>query len=61
MNNTIHIPHMATIKQAAAESGLAVYHIRQLVNAHKIVSVMAGRKILINMETLADYLSHGER
>lgn len=60
MNNTIHIPHMATIKQAAAESGLAVYHVRQLVNSGKVVSVKAGTKFLVNMESLANYLTYGE-
>ena len=35
-NNTVLFPHMATIKEAAAASGLAVYRIRQLVAAGQV-------------------------
>ena len=51
---------MRTIRAAAAESGLAEYFVRQLVRTGKIKYVCAGRKFLVNMESLCDYLRTGE-
>ena len=62
---TIKIPRMRTIKEAAAEiksidSGTAVteYHIRQLALSGVLPRVKAGKKYLINLDTLIEYLSN---
>lgn len=60
MNNAIHLPHMAPIKVAAAQSGLAEHHVRQLCITGKICSVRAGNKWLVNMDRLAEYLNTGD-
>lgn len=60
MDNNQTIPRMRTIKQAAAESGLAVYHIRKLVAENKVRFVRAGRKVIVNLDSLVQYLSDGE-
>ena len=54
------LPRMRTIRAAAAESGLAEYFVRQLVKAGKIKFVCAGRKYLINFDSLIAYLNNGE-
>lgn len=55
------LPRMRTIKQAAAETGTAVYFIRQLVKQNKISYVQAGRKTLINLDRYIDFLERGEQ
>lgn len=59
-NNTVLFPHMATIKEAASASGLAVYRIRQLVAAGQVKHIHAGRRILVNLDSLARYMEQGE-
>lgn len=54
------IPQMKTIKEASKIVGLAEYHIRQLVKQNKIRFIMAGKKYLINMDSLIEYLKNGE-
>lgn len=61
------LPRMRLLKDAAAEikqldpnSALTPYLIRQLALQGKIKSVMAGRKRLINLESLLQYLSQDE-
>lgn len=61
------IPRMRTIKEAVAElkeldSGTAIheYFVRSLVNENKIPFVRAGRKILINLDGLLEYLNQPE-
>ena len=56
MQNT-KIPKMRTCKEAAEITGLHEYHIRQLVKQNKIVYVTAGRKVLVNVDKLIDYLN----
>lgn len=51
---------MKTIKEASKMVGLAEYHIRQLAKQNKIKFIMAGKKYLINMDSLIDYLNNGE-
>ena len=58
------VPKMRTIKEAAAElkaidSGTAVteYHIRQLALSGVLPRVKAGKKYLINLDILIEYLS----
>ena len=54
------LPRMRTIRAAAAESGLAEYFVRQLVKAGKVKYVCAGRKYLVNLDSLVKYLNTGE-
>ena len=57
MLQNLNIPQMLTINEAAQITGLAKYHIRQLALNNKIKSVRAGKKILINLAKLIDYLN----
>ena len=60
MLNPLHPPQMATINETAKLIGLAKYYIRQLALNNKIKHVRAGKKILINIEKLIEYLNNGE-
>lgn len=58
------VPRMRTIQQCAAyfkeqdpECGLGEWRIRQMVNREEIPVYRAGRRILINLDVLVDYLS----
>ncbi|MGN0623916.1 MAG: helix-turn-helix domain-containing protein [Oscillospiraceae bacterium] len=55
------LPRMRTIKQTAEETGLHEYFIRQLVKQDKIKYVKAGRKVLVNLDKLIEYLETGEQ
>ena len=61
------IPRMRTIQQCAAyfkeqDPGTSVgeWCIRQMVNQGEIPVVRSGRKILVNLDTLIEYLSGEE-
>lgn len=56
----IVLPRMLTVKDAAAASGLSVNFIRQLALSGRVVSVRAGNRVIINMESLRDFLERGE-
>lgn len=49
-------PHLLTVSEAAQESGLSEYRIRLLVKQGHIRFISCGRKILINAQSLADYM-----
>ncbi len=51
------LPTMAGIPDAAAKSGLSVYRIRVLCADGSIRSVRYGRRILVNLDSLAAYLN----
>lgn len=51
------MPTMASIPDAAAKSGLSVYRIRVLCADGSIRSVRCGRRILVNLDSLAAYLN----
>lgn len=51
------MPTMAGIPDAAAKSGLSVYRIRMLCADGSIRSVRCGRRILVNLDSLAAYLN----
>lgn len=51
------MPTMAGIPDAAAKSGLSVYRIRVLYADGSIRSVRCGRRILVNLDSLAAYLN----
>lgn len=57
MQETPKLPTMAGITDAAAQSGLSVYRIRVLCADGSIRSVRCGRRILVNMNSLAAYLN----
>ena len=54
------LPRMRTIRAAAAETGLAEYFVRRLVKQGKVKYVRAGRKFLVNLDSLIQFLSEGE-
>ena len=51
------MPTMAGITDTAAKSGLSVYRIRVLCADGSIRSVRCGRRILVNLDSLAAYLN----
>ena len=62
--NTINerpLPRMRTVKETAAETHMPVYFVRQAVKQNKVSHVMAGKKVLINLDSFIDYLERGER
>lgn len=59
--SVLSIPIMLTIPEAAERTGLSKHYLRQLVLQGKIVYISAGRKYLINMNSLAAFLNKGER
>ena len=52
-----NIPQMKTINETAKITGLARYHIRQLALQNQIKHVRAGKKILINVDKLIEFLN----
>ncbi len=56
-NTNINIPRMLTINEVAKETGLAKHFIRQLALSNTIQNVKAGKKILVNLEKLIEYLN----
>ncbi len=52
---------MLTIKEAATKFNLPEHFVRQLVWQKKVKFVKAGRKYLINQQSLIDYLNEGEK
>lgn len=54
--SAIDFPKMATISQAAAESGIPAYRIRQLCKDGTVRSVQCGRKVLVNLSSLAAWM-----
>lgn len=61
MYKKFEIPCMVTINDAAQIVKLAKYHIRQLVLQGKVKYVKAGRKYLLNLDSLIDYLKNGNK
>ena len=51
------LPTMAGIPDAVTKSGLSVYRIRVLCADGSIRSVRCGRRILVNLDSLAAYLN----
>lgn len=61
MGKAVIFPHMGTIKEAADASGLTVYRVRRLVASGRIRYIKAGRRILVNLDSLARYLNAGDQ
>ena len=59
MTNDIIIPTMLTITETVQKFNLPEYFIRQCVKKGDVVSIFAGRKILVNAESMSRYLSTG--
>ena len=56
--NTNEIPVMQGINELQREFPfMSRYHLRTLVNTGKVKAVRIGRKILINRQSLIDYLN----
>lgn len=55
--DSISIPTMLTIRDCAERTNLSQTYIRKLVWDNKIVYVKTGRKYLVNLERLVDYLN----
>ena len=51
------VPRMLTIQQASDETGLSYGCIRKWCLEKRIVFVRSGKKYLINMDRLGDYLN----
>ncbi len=60
MNDPITFPHMGKVADAAARSGLSKYHIRRLIATGAVRSVRAGKRILVNLDSLAQYMNTGD-
>ncbi len=54
------IPTMLTIKEAAQQTKLTEHYIRSLCISGKIVTVKTGKKYLVNLERLIDFLNTGD-
>lgn len=54
----LKVPRMETIKTTAALFNLPVHFIRQKVTNGEIVAVRAGRRFLVNVDKLAEYLNN---
>ncbi len=59
MENEIKIPRMEGIPCAAVTSGLTVHAMRVLVANGDVVSIRVGRKILVNLDSVAEFLKTG--
>lgn len=51
------LPTMCSVTDAASRSGLAVYRVRVLCAEGAVQSIRCGRRILVNMDSLASYLN----
>ena len=56
---SLDFPRMGTIQQAAEASGIPVYRVRQLCKAGTVRSVQCGRKTLVNLTSLAEWMQGG--
>ena len=61
MDNGVYFPHMATVQEASKASGLAQCHIRKLLAEGPVRGVRAGRRILVNLDSLSKYLEMGDQ
>lgn len=59
MSSNLH--HYITIQDAADQTGLSYYFLRQLVIDGKVQHIKSGVKYLINESALSDYLQKMEQ
>ena len=55
-----NLPQMETINKTAKITNLPKYFVRQLVLQRKIKYVKAGKKYLVNVDNLIEYLNTGD-
>ncbi len=55
----IKIPHMEGIKCTADIYGLPVHAVRMMVANGDVVSIRVGKKILVNVDSLTEFLNTG--
>ena len=60
MSNAVQYPTMATVKDAAARFGISEYFLRNLCRAGKVRFVCAGKRWLVNLDSLAAYFNEGD-
>ena len=60
MLENLKLPRMATVNEASEITGLAKHYVRQLALQGKIRHVRAGKKILINIDKLIEFLNNGD-
>lgn len=60
MEKTNEFPKMASITQCSIISGLAYTTIRRMVLEGKIKYIKTGKKYLVNLDSLSDYLNGNE-
>lgn len=60
MDDNITVPRMATIKTTAELFKLPIHFIRAAVTNGNVVSVRAGRKFLVNIDSVTAFLSTGK-
>lgn len=60
MGDSIHLPTMVSIKDAADQTGLSPYYLRQLCRSGRVRYVVAGHRWLVNLDSLAVYFEHGD-
>jgi excisionase family DNA binding protein len=63
----MNIPRMRTISEAISElraedpqTAITTHFLRQAIASGRLPAIKAGRKILINLETLSEFLSRPE-
>lgn len=54
------LPRMRTIKAAAHELDIPEYALRRWVKSGAVPAVYAGKKALVNLDKLIDFLESGE-
>lgn len=60
-SNTRPVPRMRTIKETAAELNIPVYALRQWVKSGAVPAVYAGKKALLNLDRVIEFLERGEQ
>ncbi len=55
----LKIPTMVTLAEASKQTGLSYDYLRKLCLMDQITHIRAGKKYLINLEKLVDYLNGG--
>ena len=56
----IEVPTMLTIKETAARTGLAEHYVRKCCINNKITYIRCGKRILVNLEKLVEFLNSGD-
>lgn len=59
MENNVKIPRMLTIREAAELFNLPIHFVRECVGDGRVVAVRAGRKFLVNADSVTAFLNSG--